>query len=184
MKEQIESRLCDSLKERVIFNSTRYRGTHDKVGRSWITFDDEIIHDFCTVKLRYKLNTIANKIREETNSLDWRNQEKDKGYYRAYRIADAEMGRQGIYNQFGFYKSIEEYLNLSIDEAMKSSNPIIKAISWFDKRLGKRRLLSTEEDRHIMVNKFRNIRLKVEGIIDDDGNFVCHYFRAVSPRPL
>lgn len=163
MKAQIESKLCESLKDRVKYNSARYRGSHDEVGRSWVTFDNAIIHDFCTVKFRYRYNTTANLIREETNSLDWRDPDQEKGYYEAYKIADKEMEIQGIHNQFEFYKAIEEYLNLSIDEAMISTNPIIKAISWFDKRLGKRRIISTEEDRNIIVNKFRNIRLKVEG---------------------
>jgi len=172
MKEQLESKLCESLKDRVKFNSTRYRRSHDGVGRSWVTFDDEIIHDFCTVKLRYKFNTTANRIREKTNSLDWRDPDQKKAYYEAYNIADKEMEIQGIHNQFEFYKAIEEYLHLSIDEAMISQNTIIKAISWFDKRLGKRRLRSTEVDSNIIVNKFRNIRLKVEGLIDDEGNFV------------
>ncbi|WP_425432179.1 SF0329 family protein [Fontibacillus panacisegetis] len=65
MKEQIESRLCESLRGRVVYNSTRYRGSHDKAGRSWITFDNEIIHDFCTVKLRYEFNIAADRIRED-----------------------------------------------------------------------------------------------------------------------
>lgn len=172
LKEQIESRLCDSLRERVIFNSTRYRGSHDKVGRSWITFDGEIIHDFCTVKLRYEFNTTANKIKEDTDSHDWSNPEQKRGYYEAYKIADEEMVRQGIHNQFEFYKAIEEYLNLSIDEAMNSTNPIIKAMSWFDKRLGKRRLLLVEDNENIIVKKFRDIRLKVDGVIDEEGNLI------------
>jgi len=172
MKEQIESKLCESLKDRVKFNRTRYRRSHDEVGRSWVTFDNEIIHDFCTVKLRYKYNIKANMIREETKSLDWRDPEQKKGYYDAYRITDKGMELQGIHNQFEFYKAIEEYLSLSIDEAMRSTNPIIKAISWFDKRLGKRRLIRIEEESNIIVIKFRNIRLKVEGLIDDVGNFV------------
>ncbi|SDG49728.1 hypothetical protein SAMN04488542_14919 [Fontibacillus panacisegetis] len=82
------------------------------------------------------------------------------------------MERQGIHNQFEFYKAIEKYLNLSIDESMNSPNPIIKAMSWFDKRLGKRRLLKIDEDENIIVNKFKNIRLKVEGVINKEGNFV------------
>ncbi|WEK56074.1 MAG: hypothetical protein P0Y55_08510 [Candidatus Cohnella colombiensis] len=167
MKEQIESKLCESLKGRVKFNSTRYRGSHDEVGRSWVTFDNEIIHDFCTVKLRYKYNTTANMLREETNSLDWRAPEQKKGYYEACRIAGKEMEFQGIHNQFEFYKAIEEYLNLSIDEAMRSTNPIIRSISWFDKRLGKRRLIRIEEESNIIVIKFRNFRLEAEGLIDE-----------------
>jgi len=172
MKENIESGLCESLKGRVSVNSTRYRGSHDKVGRLWITFDHEILYDFCTVKLRYELNTAANKIREKTNSLDWRISEQRNGYNEAYKIAVKEVERQGIYNQFEFYKAVEEYLNMSIDETMISTNPIIKAMSWFDKRRGKRRLLIMEEDEHLIVKRFKNIRLKVEGAIDEERSFI------------
>jgi len=134
MKEQIESRLCDSLEERIKFNSTRYRGSHDQEGRAWITFDDVIVHDFCTVNRQKKYYSLANEISKETNALDWKDPAKQKKYYEAYRKADEEMERQGIHNQYEFYSANEEYLNLSIEEAMNSTNTIIKAISRWDKR--------------------------------------------------
>ncbi|MHA6484094.1 SF0329 family protein [Paenibacillus sp. strain BS8-2] len=171
LKEQIESRICDSLKSRITFNSTRYRGTHDQVGRAWITIDHEIIHDFCTVKRSYLYNTVANAIRLESNSLDWKDPEQQKGYYQAYKESDKELERQGIHNQYEFYNAIEEYLNISIEDAMSSTNPIIRAISYFDRRIGKRRLMNIKEDENNIVNKFKEIRLKAEGLIRDEGNF-------------
>ncbi|GMK39587.1 hypothetical protein PCCS19_26410 [Paenibacillus sp. CCS19] len=171
MKEQIESRLSDSLKSRVTYNSTRYRGTHDQEGRAWITLDHEVIHDFCTVKRSYKYNSIANEIRTETNSMDWRDPEQQEGYYLAYTQADKEMEKQGIHNQYDFYRAIQEYLNLSIEEAMNSTNPIIRAISCFDRRLGKRRIINLLEDENVIVKKFLEIRLEAEGIFKDEGNF-------------
>lgn len=170
LKEQIESRMCDSLKGRVSFNSTRYRGAHDQVGRAWITIDHEIIHDFCSVKRMYKYNTLAYEIRTETNSLDWKDPDQQKAYYQAYNQADDEMERQGIHNQYEFYNAIEEYLNLSIEDAMNSTNPIIRATSCFDGRLGKRRLLNIKEDENIIVNKFIEIRFKAEGLVREEGN--------------
>ncbi|MFC5529790.1 hypothetical protein [Cohnella yongneupensis] len=171
LKKLLESRTCDSLKGRVSFNSTRYRGTHDEEGRAWITFDNEIIHDFCTVKRRYGFNTLADEIRVKTNSPDWKDFNQQKGYYQAYQLANAEMEKLGLYNQYEFYNAIEEYLNLSIEEAMESSKPIIRAISWFDRRLGKRRLTIIKTDENIIVNKFKEIRLRVEGLIREEGNF-------------
>ncbi|WP_256762438.1 hypothetical protein [Cohnella sp. WQ 127256] len=171
LKEQLESRICDSLKNRVSYNSTRYRGTHDQVGRAWVTFDHDIIHDFCTVKRSYKYNTLANEIRAETNSLDWKDPVQQKGYYQAYNQAANEMERQGIHNQYEFYEAIEEYLNLSIEDAMNSSNPIIRAIAFFDGRLGKRRLLNIKKDENIIVIKFIVIRKKAEGLYKEEGNF-------------
>lgn len=169
MNEQIESRLCKSLEVRVKFNSTRYRGTHDQEGKAWITFDHVIVHDFSSVNLRYKYETLANEIRKETNALDWKDPAQQKEYYEAYRIADEEMERQGIHNQYEFYSAIEEYLYLSIEEAMNSTNTIIRAISWWDKRVGKRRLINREEEINILVNKFKGIRLKAEGLLDEEG---------------
>jgi len=169
MKVQIESRLCDSLKARVTFNSTRYRGSHDQEGRAWITLDDVIVHDFSTDNLRYKYETLADEFRKETNALDWKDPAQQKEYYAANSKAVEEMKTRGIHNQYEFYNAIEEYLNLSIEEAMNSTNTIIRAISWWDKRLGKRRLINKEEDLNILVRKFKKIRLRSEGLLDEEG---------------
>lgn len=172
LKKRIESTICDSLKGRVTFHSTRYRGSHDEEGRAWIALDNVSIHDFCTIKRLYKYNTLADQIRVQSNSTDWTNSEQKSDYYKAYEIADEIMEAQGIHNQYEFYKAIEKYLTLSMNDAIQSQNPIIRAVSVFDKRVGKRRLMNMKEEENVIVNKFLKIRLKAEGLIDDEGNFV------------
>ncbi|GIP53252.1 SF0329 family protein [Paenibacillus vini] len=171
MKKQLESRLCDSLKGRVSYNNTRYRGTHDQEGRAWVTFDNVIIHDFCTINREYKFNTLAYNIRSENDCLDYRKPEQKDGYWKAYREADQEMINQGIYSQYEFYNAVQDYLNLSIEDGISSEDPIIRAISMFDYRFGRRRLLEIEADTDFVVNKFLKIRLEAEGLFKDEGSF-------------
>ncbi len=170
LKKQIESRLCNALKSRITYHNTRYRDTHDQVGRGWVTFDNEIIHDFCTVNRGYQYNSLANDIRKQNDALDWRNPEQQDEYYKAYKIAEREMEKQGIHNQYEFYNAIEEFINLSIDDALSSTNPLIRAIAYFDSRLGKRRLVKLKEDESIIARKFQVVRLKAGGIFDRRGN--------------
>jgi hypothetical protein len=127
LKKQLDSRVSHSLKRRIGFHSTRYRGTHDQAGKASITFDNEMIQDFCTINRENKRNTPA----------------------------------LGIHSQYEFYYAVEEYLNLSINEAIASTNPIIRALSILDRRLGKRRLISIRDD-HPLVNKLLIIRILVE----------------------
>ncbi|MVP01190.1 hypothetical protein [Paenibacillus lutrae] len=164
MKMRMESRLCDSLKGRIQYNSTRYRGSHDQVGRAWITFDHVILHDFCTTKRSYKYNSSANSIQKENHCLDWNDPLQQKGYYQAYKLADEELRSQGYYNQYQFYDAIEEFLNLPINRAVTSENALIRSFAYVDKRVGKRTLLSIKEDKDRRVMKFLTIRKKAEGI--------------------
>ena len=47
---------------------------------------------------------------------------------------------------------VGEYINLNIDDAFSSDNPIIKSFAVLDKRLGKRRLkLINKSDLHPLV---------------------------------
>ncbi|MDQ8736399.1 hypothetical protein [Paenibacillus sp. LHD-38] len=161
MKNQLDSRICSSLRKRIVFHSTRYRGTHDQVGKAWITFDNEMIQDFYTINRKYKRNTLASELRKQSHSTNDSEPAQRENYYRASRFADKEMVRQGIHSQHEFYNAVEEYLNLSTNEALTSTNPIIRALSILDRRLGKRRLISIRDD-HPIVNKLLIIRLLVE----------------------
>lgn len=151
------------MRRRIVFHSTRYRGTHDQVGKAWITFDNEMIHDFCTINREYKRNTLASELSKQSHSTNDSEPAQRENYYRASRIADKEMVRQGIHSQFEFYYAVEEYLNLSINEALASTNPIIRALSILDRRLGKQRLICIRDD-HPIVNKLLIIRILVEYI--------------------
>lgn len=59
-----------------------------------------------------------------------------------------------------------EYLNISIDDALVSENPIIMSFAMLDKRLGKRRLkLIDKNGLHPMTIKLLELRLECESLI-------------------
>ncbi|MNN07664.1 hypothetical protein D3C81_1204950 [compost metagenome] len=172
MKKQLEERLCDSLKDHIRYQSTRYRGTHDQEGRAWVTYGKEIIYDFCTIRRSYKFNSLAYELRKKTNSLNWRDNKQADGYWEAYRQAEEQMEFEGEYSQYEFYNAVDQYINSPIDEAMLSDDPIIRALSMFDKRLGKRRLgiNAIENNEKPIVKLFKTIRMQAEGLVDEVGN--------------
>jgi hypothetical protein len=137
LKKTLESLITPSLKGRVKFYSTRYRSAHDQIGRAWIAVDGKEIYDFSTPTWIQKYYGTAKNIRDDNNCED---PLQAQGYYDAYKIADKFVEENGIFEQYFFYKSIEEYINLSFDEAIESENKIIRSISLIDRRLGKRRL--------------------------------------------
>lgn len=51
-KKQLESFLCNSLKDRVEFFCSNYR-IHDGIGRTYITVDGNEVYNMCTLKRDY-----------------------------------------------------------------------------------------------------------------------------------
>ena len=57
------------------------------------------------------------------------------------------------------------YLDLSIDDASKSENPIIRGFAMLDRRFGKRRLCNFDLTKeHPLVSQFYRFRCHVEGL--------------------
>lgn len=52
IKKQLESLICDSLKDRVEFFCSNYR-MHDGIGRAYITVDGNEVYNMCTLKRDY-----------------------------------------------------------------------------------------------------------------------------------
>jgi hypothetical protein len=57
-----------------------------------------------------------------------------------------------------------DFLNLSINDAVKSANPIIRAFAIIDRRFGKRRLAYFDDSQeHPLVKMLYRFRCKAEG---------------------
>lgn len=50
------------------------------------------------------------------------------------------VNKNGFFNEFDFYEAVNICLNISIEDAIKSYNILVKSLVMLDKRLGKRRL--------------------------------------------
>lgn len=75
--------------------------------------------------------------------------------------------KDGVYSQVEFIDSVYKYFDLSIEEAQKSEDPIIRMLGVLDRRTGKRTLESMKPDiasEYEVVSKMYIIRCNAEGI--------------------
>lgn len=145
LKKMIESRFCDALAGRIQIHTTRYT-KDEEIGRFWIAFDGQTIfsaHDA-----------------PGAGSLGWLVKESSEAATPSCVYWNRINGR------YACEYSLKVYLNSSIEEAIETSDPIMRALALLDKRVGKRRLISfvpTEEDAPI-VKHFYMLRCAVEGL--------------------
>ena len=150
LKKTIEDNFAESVKNRVNIFTTRYTtGSHFMV-RGWITIDKTEIANFSTP--------------ENSIKYGWNTPDIDQ------RIPDAERTEgkaveKGEFSQWDFMDACWNYININIEEALASKNPIIKSFAILDKRCGKRRLRLIEKPNlHPLVVKLLNFRLECERI--------------------
>lgn len=130
-KQILKNNLCESLRDRIDFNIIKYRKSHDSLGRAVITLDKKEICSMATIVFeREHFNVVG--FRLDNESFD----DYIKRDLEGYKI----VKENGYFSEFDFYESINIYLNISIEDAIKSDNILVRVLSMLDKRLGKRRL--------------------------------------------
>lgn len=152
LKSEIESNFCDSLKNRISINSTRYGNC--TCGHAWITLDKKIIANFCT---RAYWNKDLEQRKNTNNSEEIL--EDNKKYNKQF-VNYGEMNRQDVYT------ACWEFLHeISIEEALKSDDLLIRSLAIIDNRVGKRRLKELKtENLHPLSKKLFDERVKIEDI--------------------
>lgn len=183
MKKTLEDFLCPSLKGRVSYGVTNYRKAHDEMGRAYIRVDSKEIINMCTIK---KEMAIFKEQRTIKNSQDFvEKQEKEDIVFEILRkegfseecldsiiqnrethdIAKENIESKGIFAQYDFWRAAEAFLNLSIEDALKSTNTLIKIFALMDRRVGKRTLNSIKEfiqSENQWVQTFYQIRIEAD----------------------
>jgi hypothetical protein len=164
LKKQVESRFASSMAGRVELRTTHYRHSHDSEGRGWITIDKEEVHNFCTLKFWVEQNALLEGIRSANNVTDYRDPAQRDGYYHAYEQAEAILDQRGVRSQEWFENSLREYLSLTLEEGLASTNFLHRALAVIDKRLGKRRVkvLQLSQGEHPLVSRFLELRRAAE----------------------
>jgi hypothetical protein len=127
LKKRIEDTFADSVHDRVELWATRYRHTHDQEGEAWIPFDGKRTISLGTYSYEMEARRVRNELRAASGCVNYRNTEHQAGYYAAYDQEDKIVNHQGFYPLWEFHDALFAYLNLSIDEILRSTNPLIKA---------------------------------------------------------
>jgi hypothetical protein len=113
--------MAPSVAGRVQVFVTRYNNPEDSAGRWAIRVDGKEIEGLSEYTAWYRrssLRTVSN----------------------AAADAEALQAAEGSHDLQQFYRALQEYLNLSVDEALRRDDAIIRALVFLDVRLGKRRL--------------------------------------------
>lgn len=73
--------------------------------------------------------------------------------------------KEGVYSQVEFLEAVNEYLNSTIENSLRSDNTLIKILVLLDRRVGKRTLESmknTIADEEEIVRYFYKLRCAAE----------------------
>ncbi|MBK8550531.1 MAG: hypothetical protein IPL53_05490 [Ignavibacteria bacterium] len=148
LKKTIEDKFSGSIKGRVYLFATRYTTGSYYMVRGWITIDGEEIANFSTP--------------DNNNKFGWNTPDIDERIPAEDRKEGLAV-EKGEFSRWDFMNACWEYINLSIDDAIKSDNPIIKSFAVLDKRLGKRRLRLIEKSSlHPLTLRLLELRLESE----------------------
>lgn len=144
MRRKLEQEyLADCLRGRIQYFVTRYRESHDSIGRASIRLDDQEILQ-------------GNHFNTELPM-----------YYDHYPTLTDEKLERGAFDEGDFYWAFQEFNNQSIEESLKSENMLVRIFAILDRRVGKRRLLQMretieKEPKHFQ--RFYAIRMEAEGL--------------------
>ena len=172
LKKIAEGLLADSLQGHVHYHTTRYHissGGHENHGRAWITFDGEELCSFSEVAWETERDRLTSELRRLNRAEDYREPEQSEEYYRAYEEAGRILELRGLYSRAHFTSALYHYVNMPLEEALTSDDPLLRALAMFDRRVGKRRLrrLIFTGDRFDLARRFHLIRCEAEGIAPD-----------------
>ena len=151
LKTRVKDRICPELKGRVDFYLTSYRRAHDDADTIWVTVDGERIFE-----VKYYAYQKA--------AAEYYADQKAEGFFSALpgnairgTLSDVE-----IFSPQDFGRALRSYLDLSIHDALASTNPLIKAFAIIDRRVGKRTLAKLEiaDSEHLLVKTFYSLASK------------------------
>ena len=79
-------------------------------------------------------------------------------------VASFDASREFVEGQA--LADLKRYLRLSIEDALTSDRPLVRALAVIDRRVGKRRLRSLEigPEEHPLIREFYQLRCEAEGI--------------------
>jgi hypothetical protein len=164
LKSAVEGRFAASVGRRVQLRVTRYRHTHDGEGRGWITVDREEVFDASSLRHFPTFSELNSAL-----------QRQGLGVTGAHRRARGQLEAEGVYTEWTFREALEEYLDLSIERALSSTNVLHRGLAMIDRRLGQRRFraIRLREKDHSLVRRLYRFRGLAEEWLRGKGDDVA-----------
>lgn len=152
LRKLLKDRLADNLKNRLDYNLTTYKNSTGFIGRAWITWDGKEIINFSNQDTWNQYQSYSNETAETH-------------YISHKKIDDAERTEgnvieKGEFSKYDFAENAFKFLNINVQDAIKSDNIILKALAVVDKKTGKRTLTELSKlENHPMIKYLIELRL-------------------------
>jgi hypothetical protein len=132
LRQIVEGRVAELLRERVRLESTHYHRAHDDEGRAAIVIDGVQVWAMGCMAAHGEAHIVYRELRER---------EGLRGQP-AHELVGAVTRRGALHNQYEFHRAVWDYTQMSIDDALACDDAIIRSLAYMDARIGKRRLLA------------------------------------------
>ncbi len=141
LKQRVEANFVPELQERVQLRLVAYRQSHDQPQRGTIVVDGIEWAEFCTIQYE-----MARYERGRTVGDD---------------VVQDQMKVEMFQPGWLFTAACFSFLNMSIEDAVASDDPLHRLLAVLDKRVGKRRLLKIRENylEPELLEKFYQLRV-------------------------
>ena len=163
LKKRIEANFADSVAGRVEVWTTRYRKPCNELGEAWVTIDKQRVWSMATRTYLLEWHREAMKLIK--GPIDLSNPEQREAYWQARHQVENMLPARGVCKLDDVNRALFDFLNLSINDAIKSDDPIIRAFATLDRRFGRRRLDDFDDSKeHPLVRTLYRFRCKAEGV--------------------
>lgn len=132
---------------------TTYKNSAGYLGRAWITWDGEEILNFSNQDTWNQYRSYSHEqtqtgyITHDTIKLEER--------------TENSLMEKGEFSKYDFANNAFDFLNLNVQDALKSDNPILRALAVVDKRIGKRSLTDLKKiESHPMILHLMQLRME------------------------
>ena len=163
-RKRIRESICPELKKRIDFHVTCYRDAHDGVGEAWITVDRKKVLGAGFYKWWKAFRKAQTETQEKSTDSGGCIASMRGSHFETF-LPETEQAvlNQEVYETGYFLKATKDYLNMSLEEALQSSNHLIRALAMVDRRLGKRRFgrIKIAPDDPAIVKLFYALRQEV-----------------------
>ncbi|WP_156158032.1 SF0329 family protein [Gordoniibacillus kamchatkensis] len=156
LRVKLKSFITEELRNRIDIHLTRYHDAHDGYGEIWITLDEKKI--FGGGYYHWYMTPVPDEL---LNSFQLKH-----GFHKDFYKVNIEsknveeIMRYGVHETSHILINLDNYINTSFSESLTSNNPIYKAFSLIDRRLGRRRFegITLSDDEHPLVKIFYKLR--------------------------
>ncbi|MFJ5762544.1 hypothetical protein ACIQAA_26135 [Neobacillus sp. NPDC093182] len=116
------------------------------------------------IKLSFKTTKVWDIRRNQNIEYDVYNRNQN---YEIVEQAHNLIKAEGVFEQYDFFDSLEEYFSSSIEKSLISTDMVIKILSLIDRRIGKRTLQKLNESiksENDIIKYFFELRCDAEGV--------------------